>query len=247
MHKAGSSFAGDVLKTLFSASGFHVSDPGATAFAAGLDEVEYVHLVVDSLAAPGIFSGPHRVAFELIGRRQDIRQIVYIRDPRDCLVSMYYSLAFSHVVPPPGRLWQKFLNDRDFARSTTIDEYVLAKLPDACRALDAIRAAVGARPGTVISCYETMVMDFGNWIAGLIKEVGLDVPDETTARLVGAIDFKVEENALNHKRQVAPGDFRRKLSGRTQNALTEQLGDLLQYFGYYNRPGAISFTDGQCI
>ena len=232
MHKAGSSYVGTILRSLFAASGFIVSDPCTTAFDAGLDEVQYVSHVIGSLAAPGTFSGPYRTASELVGLRQDTRPIVHIRDPRDCLVSFYYSRAFSHVLPPPGPSRDVLLHDRYLARSMTVDEYVLDRLPYIQDQLNALQSTTMARPEAVMSRYETMVTDFAGWITDIVERVELDVQKETIARLARAAEFKVQENEWNHKRQVTPGDFRRKLSSQTQNALTERLIDGLQYFGF---------------
>ena len=232
MHKAGSEFAGIVLRRLFAAAGYAVSDPCTTAFDIGMDEVQYVSLVVDSLAAPGVFSGPYRTASHLVGRRKDIRPIVHIRDPRDCLVSMYYSLGFSHVLPPRGPFRDAFLQDRTLARGMSIDEYVLGRLPHTYQAMKAMRSTIEARPDALLSRYECMVGDYTGWISGITERVAPNVPKEKLAKLAKPAEFNVRDNSGNHKRQVTPGDFRRKLSSRTQNELTERLLNHLEYFGF---------------
>ena len=61
-----------------------------------------------------------------IANFEKYRVVLMIRDPRDVLVSRYYSLGYSHT--PPSKHSDKygdFLKERKRIRQITVDEYVV--------------------------------------------------------------------------------------------------------------------------
>ena len=57
--------------------------------------------------------------------------ILVTRDPRDILVSDYYSIAYSHSVPSKtGNKYDKFMSKRNKAREYTIDDFVISDPSD---------------------------------------------------------------------------------------------------------------------
>ena len=51
--------------------------------------------------------------------------LTLLRDPRDALVSLYYSDSQSHGIPSKGPLKQSMLNKRTLLQGVAIDDYVI--------------------------------------------------------------------------------------------------------------------------
>ena len=81
--------------------------------------------------------------------------------------------------------------------------------------------------------YEDMVTDTDRWLDRLAAFSGQPVTEALRARLGPKIDFTVpSEDTTRHKRQVRPGDHRRKLAPDTIATLTRAFRPELDFFGY---------------
>jgi hypothetical protein len=161
------------------------------------------------------------------------RVIAHVRDPRDCLVSNHYSLAFSHPLPTEaGPIRDKLLADRNIYSSRTVDESVLADCESFSRVFEELNGLNGRIPALYLSKYEDMVADFDGWLDRLCNFTRCGHLTDIKSQIRAGANFNVEENKFNHMRQVSPGDFRRKLSPETQHILTERLAPVLQSLGY---------------
>ncbi|NAZ38166.1 sulfotransferase domain-containing protein [Rubellimicrobium sp. CFH 75288] len=165
----------------------------------------------------------------------DGRTVVLVRDPRDMLVSWYFSEAYSHT--PPGRaagdgLLQDFEAARARARATEIDEYAVAK----ARTLAQIHAALRdqlAGLGHRVWRYEDVVFDKLRWTREMLAYLDLDPPAALVERVVAQNDLRPEaENPDRHIRRVTPGDHRNKLSERTRERIEAILADMMREYGY---------------
>jgi hypothetical protein len=233
MHKAASTYVGSILKEIFARRGYRPEDLAAEAFEAGVNEVDYIQHNIGRLAKTLAYFGPFRTesVAPILGVTS-LRPIVHIRDPRDCVVSLYYSLAFSHVEPGPGPVLDQFLKDRRAFQEMGIDEFCFEGLRRGYDALGIMRRAVEARPNSVLSRYEDMVHDFDLWLRKLLDAAGVDIDERTFDNLKKDAAFEIPEDPLRHKRQVTPGDYKRKLRPDTQKALTDAFESDLRFFGY---------------
>ncbi|WP_175108007.1 sulfotransferase domain-containing protein [Pararobbsia alpina] len=233
MHKAASTYVGSVLRRLFERCDYRAEDIAAEAFEAGTDEVSYIQRHLSRLGQPNTFFGPFRTESAVpVSSVVSVRPIIHIRDPRDCVVSLYYSLAYSHVEPGPGPIRDQFLADRRQFQQMGIDDFCFEGLRRGYDALGIMRRGAEARPDAVLSRYEDMVTDFPNWLERLAGSVDITVDKDILDTFCASTGFNVVEDPLQHKRQVIPGDHRRKLRQNTQDALTEAFKDDLSFFGY---------------
>lgn len=53
------------------------------------------------------------------------RTVIMVRDPRDVLVSGFYSYAYSHIAPPSEEKVEEFTEWRTFVQNLTLDEYAM--------------------------------------------------------------------------------------------------------------------------
>jgi hypothetical protein len=160
------------------------------------------------------------------------RKVLVVRDPRDILVSQFFSIATSHQTPGAAKR-AEFLERRDHARRIGIDAYALERAPVVKAILRRYADELLPVPGTLVATYEELVTDLGPWLRRALAFLDLPADEALVAELITASRPAPErEDVTAKRRQVTPGDHRRKLEPETIAALDEQLGPELAAFGY---------------
>jgi len=170
---------------------------------------------------------------------EDYDIILHLRDPRDVMTSAFFSLAYSHV-PVPGR-WNPSDAERQEWIRRGIDWHVLSGADGWLRRYREYCDHILNRSNTVFVTYEEMVADFESWLRKYIAPFPLARPERIIKKLVRRYrhNFQVDgEDVYRHKRQVAPGDHKRKLKPETIAALDEQFKDVLAALGYESLSGS---------
>lgn len=173
---------------------------------------------------------------ENIPNLSDFLVVWMIRDPRDILVSSYYSTAYSH--PTPGKRSNKtadFQTKRQTAQQLSIDDFVLQE-SEALRQVYQryIDLLLPHHPNCYITKYEEMVADHEQWLSDLLAYCQLSISDELKAKLV-AQNKRMKpkgEDKNAHMRKGVAGDFREKLQDETIEKLNVRFGAVLGRFGY---------------
>lgn len=158
-----------------------------------------------------------------------------VRDPRDALVSSYYSMRYSHPLPnADGGLKRELLGRRASAESTPIDEWCIENHGQIASSLDGyVAQRFATRPNVAIYRYEDVIARKRDWIEDVVSWYGWRIPTAKLDRVVAAADiFPKVADPTRHIRQVHPGNHRTALSARTQGILTEQFEPYLRLFGY---------------
>lgn len=163
----------------------------------------------------------------------DQRRIFHLRDPRDILVSEYYSFGWIHSpenIPLEDR--------RREIQEMSVDEYVILQSEQSEWPVDEkyeplIDYEFDPKYDTVLK-YEQMVTKFPRWCYRAVKACGISYPKLVTARLAWRYrnEFKTSGERMTHKRRITPGDFRNKLHPYTIEILNERFEPILERFGY---------------
>ncbi len=160
------------------------------------------------------------------------RKLLVVRDPRDILTSQFFSIAASHQTPGAAKR-AEFLQRRARAQEIGIDAFVLERAPATQAILRRYADELLPVPGTLLTTYEELVTDLGAWLRRTLAFLDLPADEEVVARLVTAERPPPrQEDQLAKRRQVTPGDHRRKLAPDTIAALDELLAPELETFGY---------------
>jgi hypothetical protein len=227
VHKCASVFLGNKLSELAHEMG--LTPLNLEAYGYALDKQISV-----PLCPTGFFFGPFRSVPLVGGVPADLRPfqiILAVRDPRDTLTSLYFSVAFSHHVPPGAR-GRSLLAGRDRALGQDLDSFVLSAIPSFVKRFEEY-AALRTWNNVHVCRYEDLVANPAGWLADLVRFLQSDVSPEFLASLITAQDFLVEaEDQKLHKRQVLPGDHARKLQPSTIAALNQHFAGVLRAFGY---------------
>lgn len=178
--------------------------------------------------------------FRYFPRRFDIpilsesKTILLVRDPRDMLVSHYFSMRESH--PEPGKFLKTVnpkMTMREMARSMVIDQYVQYAAKTFRNFLRNYIQYLCDLHETKIFRYEDIIYDKVNWVEDIVEYIGWDVP-MTTVRTIGK-QFDIipnKENTSKHVRQVHPGNYRKKLSGTAIEWLDDYFSKEMDFFNY---------------
>ena len=163
----------------------------------------------------GSFAGPVYIASIADwdrNRRPGDKAVVLVRDPRDIIVSMMYSLSFSHLpndvtdrirpallsLPMPYRLQMAILQ---FRRAKALADWCLA-----------IREP---QESAIVTTYERLTADTCREVASIFDFLGWQMPPDQLATVVESLSFEQrsgrrrgEEDQFSHFRKGTPGDWR---------------------------------------
>jgi hypothetical protein len=246
-HKAGSMVLHRVLKDICQLNRIRYYSPNESKTAIPFDRIFAGY---DFIAKKRGCFGPIRF-FVPTKALDKASVILHLRDPRDVLVSMFYSYCYMHA----GEI-ERHTGYRKEVAQAGIDRFVLDMVGDQFYDYrgdygigSRYKTHVGTvrdryqtyldelfeRPNTTVVSYEEMVLSFPDWLSKIIAAFDLTNPEETRAvveaRHANTVAAK-EEDVWSHKRKVTPGDHREKLKPETIRKLDEVFAPVLEKLGY---------------
>jgi hypothetical protein len=170
------------------------------------------------------------------------RVIAMVRDPRDALVSMYYSFLGSHRAPQGMSSRQR--EDLAKARAqkkanTPINQYVQEQASQYLDSLNAIASFMNKDKSPKVIRYEDYILDKTGLceviLSFLQENIGLELAIESSELLNIALKHDIipcKEDSSQHVRKALPGDHLDKLDLHTINKLNAIFGDFLVAHNY---------------
>ena len=228
--KSGSTLLNRVMKPITESAGFIFDSPANDLRQQG---VELRDAALSFEAENRAYGGFRNLPWPLPAFAAD-RAVFLVRDPRDALTSLYFSVAYSHRPPGTGvsdALLRRFEARRARAKAQAIDDFVLAEAP---RQAETIAETLRHLPaGSRTYRYEEVIFEKLAWVADMMAFLRLEVPQRRVAQIVQRQDIKPEAEAPHeHVRRVTPGDHREKLSSDTIRRLDEILRPVMESLGY---------------
>lgn len=240
--KGGSTMLAGMMRDLAPYTELSVFEYPKLAFDKGMPESSATEDLNGVLSRPGHVFGVFRwlpesdilKLHEMI-RRNDRREahcLLLVRDPRDALVSLYYSDARSHPIPKAGPLKQVYSDNRERLAHVGIDDYVLEQAPvflrHFCRTMQLF-----ALPDLRVLRYEDIVYDKPRLVRALAETMQASPDARTISRIATHHDrIPTLEHENHHIRQVHPGNHAMKLRPETVAALDVLFAPVLATFGY---------------
>ncbi len=161
--------------------------------------------------------------------------VLVARDPRDMLVSGYFSIAYSHSVPSKtGDKYEGFMQQRREARGLTIDDYVVAESDKVLEQFLRYQTLLDEHPDMYLTTYERLAVDFEGWLGDLIEYCELDVSSSLFESIVRENERATpkKENVHQHLRKGQAGDYKEKLKPETIEYLDVKFASVLARYGY---------------
>jgi hypothetical protein len=169
---------------------------------------------------------------------QKYRVILVVRDPRDILVSRYYSKAMSHRLPFYGSdKRDKLVRERKRAQNQSIDAFVRSASDKLLKTYNTyLEKLLTDHPDVHVTRYEDMVFDVEKWLKKLTGYIGVDPPIGLKNKIIEEAENikKKEENKRSHVRKGSPGDYKNKLNTETIKYLNKKFKKVISFFGYNN-------------
>jgi len=227
--KSGSTLLNDLLFTYCPQMGVPVVSVFDQAFSQGLTTAEVRAESSDVFKNSGyVFSGfRHFPNFDLdVGNN---KCILLVRDPRDMVVSMYYSITKSHVIPEGNESLRK---NREEALQEAIDEFVLGKMQSYVGQFRTYKEKLQGKQVKVYR-YEDVIYDKARWLTEVLDYLEIEKSLPLLNNVVKQFDVIPDsENETQHVRQVHPGNYKKKLSEPAIERLTEKAKDFLSHYNY---------------
>ena len=155
--------------------------------------------------------------------------VLLARDPRDMLVSLYFSIRNSHEIPEGE---ERLRRNREATSEMDIDDFVLNSWGVYMRAFERYKTELSKGYLTIFR-YEDVIYDKEKWLGDVVVALGLGQNLAYVRKVANKYNvFPSREDANKHIRQVHPGNYKEKLSPKTTEKLNELLKDFLVYFEY---------------
>lgn len=175
----------------------------------------------------GHYFGPLRY-FVDIPHLDKLKPITVLRDPRDVLVSRYYSEKYNHV-----RLDTRFLRHCESIASLSLDEFVLAFKEDVGSHYNLYLKNKAALESGLMFPYEELIKDFRGFLGAVNDFVGLERSASFLDAVASQESFVVDkENRFSHKRSVEARNFEKKLKPETIEELNQFFSEMLLAFDW---------------
>ena len=240
IRKCGSSLLNSMLNDLGRLNGMPFVDVGGRFFSANIAEQEWRHdPAVLQMLAPGMVYGGFRtmpLVFAQSPLYRKSRKVLLVRDPRDALVSEYFSIAYSHSLPEAdgaGGVRDEFLAMRRATLAASIETVVLERAASMNQAFVEY-AEAAADPLTKVYRYEDVILNKRPWVQSMAEHFGwrADMPGMLDGMMGWADKVPTQERSQEFVRRVIPGDHREKLSASVIAALGVALRPAMGLFGY---------------
>jgi hypothetical protein len=236
VRKSGSSIMNSMVTSLARMNGLHYVDVAGRLFEAGVSVATWQpdRSMACLLRGGNVFGGFRNAPLGLVGQAalEEAPQILLVRDPRDALVSEYFSNAYSHSLPEAGEAREQLLAERARAQSNEIGPYVTRMAPRLRATLREYRPFL-SHPRMRVYHYERAILDKRWFLTDLCAHFGWQASEEQINLILGWADVRPDvEEPTAFIRKVTPGDHREKLRPGTIAKLNSVFEDEMRLFGY---------------
>lgn len=161
---------------------------------------------------------------------RDNTSVFLVRDPRDIIVSAYYSFGYTHGISKSKAISKIQEQRRNAIQSKTIDEYALTTAPTILSNFEVLGKLADACSRNVVLKYEDMISNWDHFASGLTKYI--DINQSVLAQIYEKSRLQEKENKESHRRSGQAEQFRRELKEDTIITINELFSDVLTRLDY---------------
>jgi hypothetical protein len=161
------------------------------------------------------------------------RKFLLVRDPRDILVSLFFSMAGTHRIPEQGTARSEILELQKLTRRS-IGEFVRSSLIEgvAQRYL-AYAQFCRTQQNVTIFRYEDVIFSKREWVLQIVDLMELSIGKALAIAIADQNDvLPLQERASENIRQVQTGNFLKHLDGETIAFIEDKFAESMAFFGY---------------
>lgn len=199
---------------------------------------DYSSYIPDRLIQPGnVYGGFRSFPRSLVANKvfQDGRKVLLVRDPRDALVSQYYSFATSHYIPEGD---EQTGPRRDLKRvrkevgTMTIDEFVIQQAPSMNEAMLSYRPIL-ADAQLLVLRYEDIIFNKSELLTIICEHFDWQLGEQDRTDILYHVDIRpTAEDPSQFIRKVTPGDHLQKLQPGTITKVNRLVKEAMDTYAY---------------
>tara|TARA_Y100000389_G_C17456812_1_gene518687 strand:- start:2315 stop:3178 length:864 start_codon:yes stop_codon:yes gene_type:complete len=239
-HKAASNFSNEILKQIENRTEYTLYDYGALigSLADKLNIKNDFEVYLNKnykflFNTHSEIYGPQRkpLKFQNIN---DYKKIFFLRDPRDVLISAYYSFGYSHPVPNSESLLENFNQKRALIQTQSLDEYVLRESKDWIKPIymEYKFLKESSKKECLYIKYNQFVNDTESCIEEIFNFFDFQNKDIVKSLATLASPVRENENKNQHKRSGKNNQWKTHLTEKTQEKLNNELNEVLKYWQF---------------
>ena len=166
-----------------------------------------------------------------------VNKVLLVRDPRDMMVSLYFSMKHSHEIPKLGAASRHMQDYRNLVRKTDINSFLDTEHGELATQLFKRSVALYRRfifdDRLRLYHYEKVIFEKAAWVRDLVDFFSIPASEEMMDRVVADNDILPDREDPNaHIRQVRPGNYLQHLNPQSIELLNDSFADELEFFGY---------------
>ena len=221
VHKSGSTLLNNMIRAACDMLGHEFVDIQSFFFNNGVSDADIPAETSRIFKPKGyVYSGfryfPHQYQIPCLN---DCKLIVLIRDPRDAVVSQYFSLSKSHPLPGKNiddKLYRHMVEQREKALAADINEFALREIGGFVKKLDTYSDLLKTHPAARLFQYEEVIYLKKKWLLSMLSFLGWKMQPGQPMQLANRFNVVPKaEDASKHIRQVHPQNYMTKLSPET--------------------------------
>ena len=158
------------------------------------------------------------------------KTLFFIRDPRDILISAYYSFGHTHTFSEVSTIKTAQEEVRRNVSSLSLENYVLEEAESHNAYFKQLYEIASLNSDSVVIKYEDMIDNFDLFVGQL--QTHLNLKKSTIKEIYKRSRPKSKEDRASHRRSGGTNNFRDKLDISTINKLNDTLKETLLAFNY---------------
>ena len=186
----------------------------------------------------GEIYGPMRTPFDF-NLRDQLNNIFFLRDPRDLIISLFYSIAYSHPVPSNEKLKKKFLKKRNLAKKIGLNSFFLKQIDE--WVIPHYTKYKFMRENSKFSSfykYEDLKKDPKKIFLSISKKMKIKITDKLIDHLVDSFEKPFRKNSkkikdkLSHTRSGESRQFEREIKKNVLIKANKKISKIIKYWDY---------------
>jgi hypothetical protein len=161
---------------------------------------------------------------------ESFKFIAMTRDPRDILVSFYYSITQSHGFSRVKEIRARQESNREHWLERGLEEYIEQRAPLLDDQFMYLADLLIKQEDSIVIKYESMISDFELFSKQLRTK--LDIDDSIISEIYDSTRPTDRENQTKHRRSGKIGGHSDKLSQQQLSGLNDTLKKSLEFFSY---------------
>lgn len=182
----------------------------------------------------GEIYGPLRFPVNF-SNRNTFKHIFFLRDPRDVIVSSYYSFGFTHSLPANSKGKTSVLKVRDEIQQKGIDQYAIDFADELVQRYNGFKNLRESCDSYIYLKYDDFTNNTKQFILNLSNYLNVSLNNndiELLCKEASPVQKNIQKES--HKRSGKSGQFVNELKPETQLILTSKFKDILLYWEFTN-------------